>query len=144
MSSRLPNSLLLGVVYTIAFSVSVHGVAQENPFLGLDAAINAAIAEDDWLQVNRQQELAGREIATASGELPDPRISIGISNLPTDTFSFNQEAMTQFRVGLNQMFPPGQTLRLQHLQQIQRSDINPLLRQNRKAMLRAEVTSLWL
>lgn len=40
--------------------------------------------------------------------LPNPQLTLGVMDLPTDTFSFNKEDMTQKVVGLSQSFPaPG-------------------------------------
>jgi cobalt-zinc-cadmium efflux system outer membrane protein len=40
-----------------------------------------------------------------AGSLDDPRLGIGMLNLPTDTFSFNQEPMTQKQVFIAQKIP---------------------------------------
>lgn len=45
----------------------------------------------------------------ADGQLMDPKIQLGIVNLPTDTFAFDQEPMTQFKVSYIQQFPSGNT-----------------------------------
>jgi len=42
------------------------------------------------------------------GSLPDPMLSLGALNLPVDSFSTSQEAMTQMQVGISQALPfPG-------------------------------------
>lgn len=45
--------------------------------------------------------------SVAAGELLDPKLQVGVLNLPTDTFNFDQEAMTQFKVSYIQQFPSG-------------------------------------
>ncbi len=47
------------------------------------------------------------EKSIAAGELMDPKLQIGLLNLPTDTFDFDQEPMTQFKVSYIQQFPSG-------------------------------------
>jgi len=42
----------------------------------------------------------------AIGSLPDPKLKLGLVNIPTDTFELEQEAMTQQVIGLQQVFPP--------------------------------------
>ena len=43
-----------------------------------------------------------------AGSLPDPMVSLNLLNIPTDTYAFDQENMTQVRLGVSQMFPyPG-------------------------------------
>jgi len=49
--------------------------------------------------------------AVAQGQLPDPQIKLGIMSLPVDSFAVDAEPMTQLQVGVQQMFPPGETLR---------------------------------
>lgn len=49
------------------------------------------------------------EKAVADSQLPDPKLRAGLLNLPVDTFRFNQEPMTQVRIGLQQQFPAGRT-----------------------------------
>jgi len=102
-----------------------------------------AIQGDDWLVVSQQEENALLEQAISSGELPDPRVIVGLANMPLDTFNFNQEPMTQFRVGINQSFPRGDTLELQRRRDIQRSEVNPYLREDRKSSVTLEVSNLW-
>ncbi len=43
----------------------------------------------------------------AAGELMDPKLQIGLLNLPTDSFDFDQEPMTQFKLSYIQQFPSG-------------------------------------
>lgn len=43
--------------------------------------------------------------ATAAGALPDPRIGLAVQSLPTDTFDFNQEPMTQKQIFVEQSVP---------------------------------------
>jgi outer membrane protein TolC len=111
--------------------------------LTLDAAIAAAIGNDNWLAANENIEQAQRELALADGQLPDPKMSIALANMPTDSFSFNQEQMTQFRVGLNQHFPAGNTLQLKERRRQQESEVNPYLRADRKASMALMVSNLW-
>jgi hypothetical protein len=50
------------------------------------------------------------ERAIADGQLPDPKIKLGIMNLPVNSFDCGQEPMTQLQVGIQQSFPRGRTL----------------------------------
>jgi outer membrane protein TolC len=45
----------------------------------------------------------------ADGQLMDPKLQVGLLNLPTDTFEFDQEAMTQLKISYIQQFPSGNT-----------------------------------
>ncbi len=46
-----------------------------------------------------------KELIPFAGSLQDPRIGIGALNVPTDTFSFNQEPMTQKQIFVAQKLP---------------------------------------
>lgn len=78
--------------------------------LTLERAITLAANNDHRSSQLQQLEMSAQEMSKSSGQLPDPVIKIGAKNLPTDTFSFDQEPMTQFSIGISQQFPPGDSL----------------------------------
>lgn len=128
---------------TLAFS-TVNSWAQSNFVVTLDRAIERALIDDDWLIANTEIERSLLEEAVSAAQLPDPRVSVGLANIPMDTFDFSQEPMTQFRVGVNQTFPRGDTLKLSERQKLQQSEVNPFLRDDRKARVSLLVSQLWL
>ena len=75
--------------------------------LALGDPLRLAVAADPWLVGSQYREEALLSEATAAGSLPDPKLNIAAGNLPLDTFDVNQEAMTQFTVGVSQAFPRG-------------------------------------
>lgn len=112
--------------------------------LSLHQAIDNAIKNDPWLRASSLNEQALLAEAIAAGELPDPRLSVGLANLATDTLDFDQEPMTQFKMGIAQNFPRGDTRKLQRRQKEEESAVYPLLREDRKAQLALKVSLLWL
>jgi outer membrane protein TolC len=112
--------------------------------LSLQQAVEKAVSQDDWLISSQQKENAIRALSQGMTALPDPKINVGLLNMPTDSFDFNQEAMTQFNVSISQMFPAGDTLRLTGEKYAAQGDQMPLMRDNRRAMLAMEVSNLWL
>jgi outer membrane protein TolC len=118
--------------------------AQENSSLTLEEAIELAVQNDDWLLISEQEENAYLEEAVAAYELPDPKMMVGLANLPVDSFAFEQEPMTQFRLGVNQSFPRGATRELLSKKIGLQSQVNPIYRENRAANVKLEVTGLWL
>ncbi len=66
------------------------------------------------------------------------------ANLPVDTFDLNQEGMTQFSIGISQMFPRGDSLALAKQQKQQFAAQQPMLRKDREAKVAAVVSQLWL
>jgi len=72
-------------------------------------SIAAAVAEvveanPDLTAINARAE-ALAALPDQLATLPDPRLSINLMNLPIDSFSFTQEAMTQTQVGFSQRLP---------------------------------------
>ncbi|ETI60462.1 TolC family protein [Marinomonas profundimaris] len=112
--------------------------------LSLQQAVEKAVSQDDWLVSSQQKENAMRVLSQGMTALPDPKINVGLLNMPTDSFDVNQEAMTQFNVSVSQMFPAGDTLRLAGEKYTAQGDQMPLMRDNRRAMLAMEVSNIWL
>lgn len=138
------HSLIVAVASLVLNFTSALSHANEKPVLSLDTAINIAQAQDDWLvksQFVQQRLMALSEGASA---LPDPTFSIGILNLPTDGFAFDQEPMTQLKVGASQMFPRGDTLALKQAQLQQAAKIQAVKRVDRRQKVALQTTLLWL
>lgn len=93
---------LVAGVFTAAYPVN----AQSSP----DPVSLPTLIDEGW-QTN--QELAGlqeaiaalKDTAAAAGAFEDPRLGIALLNVPTDSFSLNQEAMTQKQLTLAQRLP---------------------------------------
>ncbi len=112
--------------------------------LTLEMAVGAAQQNDPWLAGNRHSQDAVEAMSVAAGTLPDPQISLGLANEPIDTFDFNQEPMTQAKIGITQMFPRGSSLAIKRKQLETESSKFPFQRQDRKAKVVAMVGKLWL
>lgn len=76
--------------------------------LSLEQAVAVATADNPGLAAIQARYEAMAAIPSQQSTLPDPVLSLGALNLPTDTFDLDQENMTQLQVGLSQKFPfPG-------------------------------------
>ena len=81
--------------------------AQAAP-LSLDAALQLAERNAPSLQARQEQVAAARHAVLPAGELPDPRLNLGLQNLPvdgSDRWSTNRDFMTMQVVGLAQEVP---------------------------------------
>ena len=107
-------------------------------------AIKVAQKNDPWLKGNRHQQEAIESSSIAADTLPDPKISVGLASLPVDGFDFNQEGMTQLKVGVSQMIPRGDTLKIRSRQLKVKSQGYPFQRENREAQVAVTVGQLWL
>ncbi len=82
--------------------------ANENNLLTLQHALEIALAENPGLSRVGAQAQALAEVSSQVGALPDPVLFLNALNLPTDTYSLSQEAMTQMQVGIGVTLPfPG-------------------------------------
>jgi len=123
--------------------------AQQQPssverVLSFEMAIKKAQKNDLWLTGNIHKQKSIESMSTAVSTLPDPKISIGLANLPTNGFDFGQEGMTQAKIGIAQMFPRGDTLDIKSQQLRIQSEAFPFQRQDREAKVAVTVGSLWL
>lgn len=132
------SALFLGVAFGV---VSINTYAASYT---LQEAITVAQTQDPWItgSIHRQESMEA--LSQEAGSLPDPTVSLGIANLPVDTFDFSQEAMTQFKVGVSQMFPRGKTHSLKQERLEKLSRMQPEARKDRKAKVAVIVAHLWL
>lgn len=106
--------------------------------------VKMAIQHDPWLEGSQLQERALRATSKGANILPDPMLSLGLLNLPSNGFAFDQEPMTQMKVGFTQTFPRGDSLAIRQQQLDYQADQYPYQREDRKAKIRVTVSQLWL
>nr|WP_254869273.1 TolC family protein [Vibrio diazotrophicus] len=87
----------------------------------LSQLIEAALSNDGTRRQYYAEAQAMRETGKASATQMDPKLKFGVTGLPTDSFAFDEDPMTNISVGLMQQFNRGDT-----------SDLN-----DRKASLQA-------
>ena len=141
MSAR---AVLLITVLGVALAPIQVQAANKQSYLTLDAAVSAAHSNDIWQTGNKHSQEAIQAASVAAGTLPDPAISIAFANLPVDTFDFDQEGMTQFKVGVSQMFPKGDSLAIKKKQLTLKGQQFPYQRQDRQAKTTVIISQLWL
>ncbi len=78
--------------------------------LNLSEAERLALETDPVIEATEARAESLREDAVADGQLPDPKLRIGLYNLPLDSFDISQEPTTQLRFGYLQALPRGDTL----------------------------------
>ena len=128
-------SILGGSVFTPAHSKSVTGLQQV-----IDLAIKQDLALDS--AEFKKQGLLHR--AQGVNTLPQPKLSLDLMNLPSDSIKLDQEPMTQIRVGVSQAIPRGD------VQQIAKTKFEAAAAQMtafqavRSAKVTREVTQIWL
>ncbi|MFZ0455366.1 MAG: TolC family protein [Ignavibacteriaceae bacterium] len=90
----------------VLLSLTPLGVfAQQNT---LDSLITQAINISPRLKMLQFKYSSAESNINATSNLPDPMLTLGLVNLPTNSFSFTQEPMTGKIIGLSQAIPfPG-------------------------------------
>lgn len=76
--------------------------------LAFDEAVRLAVARAPTLQARRSQADAAREEAARAAALPDPKLTLGLANVPVtgaDAFDQRADDMTMTQVGVMQEFP---------------------------------------
>ncbi|MFT4924553.1 MAG: outer membrane protein TolC [Phenylobacterium sp.] len=106
--------------------------------------IDSAISADPLLQSQSKQIKAWQQQAVASEQWQDPKVALSWDNLPVNGFDIHQEAMTQFKVGISQQLPRGDTLEIKAAQQRLKGDIVQWQAQNRHFELSRDVGNHWL
>ena len=73
--------------------------------LVLEELIAEGLRSNPQLQAASENINVVRTMIPQVASLPDPQLTFGVLNLPTDTYNFSQEPMTQKTIGLSQQFP---------------------------------------
>ena len=115
-----------------------------NDGLSLREAVDRAILIDPWLVGSHHQQQSVESLSVAANTLPDPKLTLGLANLPANDFSFERDPMSQFKVSISQSFARGESLSIKQKQFQQLASQFPYQRENRKALTSATVAKLWL
>ena len=76
--------------------------------LSAEKAVRIGLKNNPGLRQIQKRYEALKEVPSQVESLPDPMVTFGLLNFPTDTFNRAQEAMTNVQVGFSQYFPyPG-------------------------------------
>ena len=135
---RVHKLALMGALLLTSLGISAE------PRLALEDAIDIAIQVDPWIAQSIQLQGALLDESVAAGALPDPRITLGAANLPTDTFDTGQEGMTQATVGLSQRFPRGDSRYLARNKKEELAESQSFQQEDRQKRVVRAVTYLWL
>lgn len=115
--------------------------------LELEAAVALALARQPQLEALAADAQAARERAIAAGQLPDPSLSVGISDLTlegADRFTLRRESDTQITAGLRQAFPRAAKRQLQRTRAEQEAETFDAERAATERQIAREVGAAWL
>ncbi|MFO7763569.1 MAG: TolC family protein [Wenzhouxiangellaceae bacterium] len=145
LASRFSITSPVTLLLTAAWLLPATALAQPDP-LTLDQAVALAKAADEpELERFEQRAMALENEAIADAQLPDPMVTGQVANVPTDSFEFDQDGMTQaLRIGLRQEFPAGRTLALRGEQRGTASAIERAHKRLAQREIELQVRNAWL
>ncbi|MFP4533654.1 MAG: TolC family protein [Desulfobacterales bacterium] len=102
------NLLVMGLII-----VGLYFAAHAEPAISLpisappelDRIIDEGLSNNQSIQALEAEVQALKERTESSGALPDPKVGIAALNMPTDSFRFDEEAMTQKQIAVEQTVP---------------------------------------
>lgn len=109
MSIRIVSSRLAGILIALLAGITP---VLASPGLTLSEAERLALENAPWLKHHRTGAAAAAERVVYESRLPDPQLTLGFLNVPTDSYRLDREDMTMTMVGIRQAFPPGDVLKL--------------------------------
>jgi len=118
-----------------------------DPPLSFAESLRIAVLQSPQLESQRAMVDAAREMTGPAGELPDPKLKLGIENVPTngaDSWSLTRDFMTMSKIGVMQEFPREEKRRLRSQRvanDAQRGTVT--LESTRLAVMR-ETAAAWL
>ncbi|WAJ69166.1 TolC family protein [Catenovulum adriaticum] len=112
--------------------------------LSLSDVVNLAVKGDIWSQQSQAEQSALQLKSTAAKQLDNPKISVNLNNMPTETWQFNQTSMTQLTLGASQVFERGNRNQIESDLYNIKAKSHPLLRKERQKQVSRSVALLWL
>lgn len=138
------SSLVLRAgVIVVAMLLSPLALADDAP-LTLQEAVALALQQDPGIQQLRAETETVRDEAATAGQWPDPKVSFGLVNLPTNSYAVGQDSMTMQMVGVEQDFPAGDTRSLSQTRGQQLADAQSALVKDRTLQVMRDVRQAWL
>jgi cobalt-zinc-cadmium efflux system outer membrane protein len=109
---RAALCLVLCLTGTVSLSTPLQAQSNGNLPPDLQTLVGEALKANPEIKQRFQLKAAAEEAIRPAGTLDNPQAGFGILNLPTDTWSFAQEPMTQKSFSLSQKIPFPGKLRL--------------------------------
>ncbi|NNM83235.1 MAG: TolC family protein [Burkholderiales bacterium] len=92
----------------VALSIPLLGASTVSHALTFEEAVNLALSRAPQLKAKSADLAAADSLKRSAGQLPDPKLELGIENLPVSgpgQYSLTQDFMTMRKIGLMQEFP---------------------------------------
>jgi len=98
------------VIFLVFFMLTTHAFAADK--LSLAELQDIAVKENPKIKsMELEAEMFLKRVPVARS-LDDPKLKIGLNNVPLNNFSLREEDMTSKEIGISQMFPLGDKLKI--------------------------------
>jgi outer membrane protein, heavy metal efflux system len=115
--------------------------------LTLDEALRLGEARSPRLAAQRHAVAASSEQVGRASELPDPKVRLGIENLPVtgaDSFRYDRDFMTMRAIGVMQEFPNGAKREARNARAERLRDVEAAGLDAQQAMLSRDIAAAWM
>jgi outer membrane protein, heavy metal efflux system len=115
--------------------------------LTMEEAARLSLVDQPLLTGREAKIQAEDQQAVAAAQLPDPKLSGGLRELPIDTpeaFSVSRDNFTEFTIGLSQDFPRAEKRRLSGARKQLDADADRAALDNEQRMVRRDSSLAWL
>lgn len=119
-------------------------LAGESNTISIKAVEKAALDKAPELDEISSQKSAFEDASIAAGQLKDPKLQLGLLNIPTNSFKLDQENMTQFKIGISQDFPRGKSLEFASQAKKFMAETQRFQLDNKKAEIVRNVRLYWI
>src|SRR5512144_1733682 len=145
--TRRTRALRVALIAAFAGTVGASPARAAEPPLSLAEALRLAVAQSPQLSSQRSMVEAAREMAGPAGELPDPKLKVGVENVPTDgpdAWTLTRDFMTMTKVGLMQEFPREAKRKLRSERALRDAERNAATVEVTTLTVQRETATAWL
>ena len=110
-------------------------------------AVRLAVERSAQLASQSAMADAAREMSGPAAELPDPKLKVGVENVPTDgpdAWSLNRDFMTMSKIGLMQEFPREEKRKLKAQRALKEAERGTAAVEASKATIRQQTAIAWI
>jgi cobalt-zinc-cadmium efflux system outer membrane protein len=126
----------------------LHMIAEQSGApLTMGEAARLSVIDQPLLKEREAKIRAEEKQAIAVAQLPDPRLSAGLKELPVDTpeaLSVSRDSFTEFTIGVSQDFPRAEKRRLQGVRKQLDAGVDRAALDNEHRMVRRDAALAWL
>jgi outer membrane protein, heavy metal efflux system len=115
--------------------------------LTLEEALTIGEAQSPRMAAQRYALTAAEEQTGRAGQLPDPKLRVGIENIPVsgpDAWRYDRDSMTMRAIGLMQEFPSSDKRSARSARAARARDVERSILQSQRATLHRDIAVAWL